>query len=279
MTNATAPVGIVAGYGELPLVLASAVENAGRGLYIAALVGETSSDIESPGRTVRWYQVGQFQEIVDGLKEAGINDLLLAGKIDHIRHMGSSPIDEKLRGVLAGLDDFRGSTILRGLTDAFEKEGFLIAETTWFVPDLLPEVGLLTEEQPGQAHMRDVAFGWRIAKEMARLNIGQTVVVKNLSVIAVEAVEGTDEAIRRAGGLAGDGIVAVKVSADDHDFRFDVPTVGPKTVQAMAAAGGKLLAVEAGKCILLNREEMLRLCRESGVVLVSADEDSLGDFL
>ena len=279
MTDATAPVGIVAGHGELPLVLASAVENAGRGLYIAALVGETSSDIESPGRTVRWYQVGQFQEIVDGLKGAGINDLLLAGKIDHIRHMGSSPIDEKLRGVLAGLDDFRGSTILRGLTDAFEKEGFLIAETTWFVPDLLPEVGLLTEEQPGQAHMRDVAFGWRIAKEMARLNIGQTVVVKNLSVIAVEAVEGTDEAIRRAGGLAGDGIVAVKVSADDHDFRFDVPTVGPKTVQAMAAAGGKLLAVEAGKCILLNREEMLRLCRESGVVLVSADEDSLGDFL
>ncbi len=279
MTDTTAPVGIVAGYGELPLVLASAVENTGRGLYIAALAGETSSDIEAPGRTVRWYQVGQLQEIVDGLKEAGIKDLLLAGKIDYIRHMGSSPIDEKLRSVLAGLNDFRGSTILRGLTDAFEKEGFLIAETTRFAQDLLPEVGFLTEKQPNEAQMRDVALGWKIAKEMARLDIGQTVIVKNLSVIAVEAVEGTDDTICRAGSLAGDGTVVVKVSADYHDFRFDVPTVGPETIQAMAEAGGKLLAVEAGKCILLNREEILQLCQEYGVVLVSADEDSLGDLL
>lgn len=279
MTAATAPVGIVAGYGELPLALASAIENTGRELYIAALVGETSSDIEAPGRAVCWYQVGQFQEMVDGLKEAGVEDLLLAGKIDHIRHMGSSPVDEKLGGVLAGLDDFRGNTILRGLTDAFEKEGFLIAETTRFAPDLLPEAGLLTDKQPNEAQMRDVAFGWKIAKEMARLDIGQTVIVKNLSVVAVEAVEGTDDTICRAGGLAGDGIVVVKVSADNHDFRFDVPTVGPKTIQAMAEAGGKLLAVEAGKCILLNREEILRLCRKNRVVLISADEDTLGGLL
>ncbi len=279
MTAATAPVGIVAGYGELPLALASAIENTGRGLYIVALVGETSSDIEVPGRAVCWYQVGQFQEMVDGLKEAGVEDLLLAGKIDHIRHMGSSPVDEKLGGVLAGLNDFRGNTILRGLTDAFESEGFLIAETTRFAPDLLPEAGLLTDKQPNDAQMRDVAFGWKIAKEMARLDIGQTVIVKNLSVVAVEAVEGTDDTICRAGGLAGDGIVVVKVSADNHDFRFDVPTVGPKTIQAMAEAGGKLLAVEAGKCILLNREEILRLCRKNRVVLISADEDTLGGLL
>jgi DUF1009 family protein len=114
---------------------------------------------------------------------------------------------------------------------------------------------------------------------MARLDIGQTVIVKNLSVVAVEAVEGTDDTICRAGGLAGDGIVVVKVSADNHDFRFDVPTVGPKTIQAMAEAGGKLLAVEAGKCILLNREEILRLCRKNRVVLVSADEETLEGLL
>jgi len=279
MTHTTGPVGIVAGYGELPIVLAAAVENAGRGLVVIALSGETSPDIETPGRKVLWHQVGQFQTIVDELKGAGISDLLMAGKIDHISHMGSKHINGRLSEILADLDDLRGSTVLRGLTDAFEKEGFFLAETTRFVPDLLPEVGLLTEEQPSKAQMKDVAFGWRIAKEMARLDIGQTVIVKDLSVISVEAVEGTDNAICRAGGLAGEGIVAVKVSADDHDFRFDVPTVGTKTIQAMAEAGGKLLAVEAGKCILLNREEILRLCRENGVVLVSADEDFLGDLL
>jgi len=275
MTDTPAPLGIIAGQGELPVELADAAERAGRRGFVIALEGEASAALALKGRKVQWFEVGQFREILTALREDGIRDLLLAGKIDHITHMESGPMDPGLAGLLSSLEDLRGHTILRALTEVLAKEGFSVVDSTSLVPEMFPEPGVLAGGDPDEIRLRDITFGWNLAKKAAGLDIGQTVVVKNMSVVAVEALEGTDEAIRRGGRLAGGGIVAVKVSAEDHDFRFDVPTLGPETVMAMAQAGGGHLVLEAGKCILLDREQVLRLCRENGVSLISVDEGYL----
>lgn len=275
MTDTPSPVGIIAGQGELPIALADAAERAGRRVLVIALEGEASAEIELAGRNVQWFSGGQFQKILKTLKEGGISELLLAGKIDHFTHLESGPMDDGLVGVLSSLDDFRGHTILRALTDVLEKEGFKVVKTTSLVPEMLPDAGVLAGKAPDEALSRDILFGWRLAKQVAGLDIGQTVVVKNMSVVAVEALEGTDEVIRRGGRLAGGSIIAVKVSAQDHDFRFDVPTLGPDTIMAMVDGGGGCLVLEAGRCILLDREQVLRLCRENGINLISVDEEYL----
>lgn len=269
------PVGMIAGEGELPQAAARSMEASGQSLFVVALEGITSEKIEIPGRSVAWMPFGQFQSLLDSLKEAGIRDLILIGRIAITSIFDPSRFDERLVKFMASLKDHRGNAILAGIASEFTREGFRVLSNLDAVSSLTTPPGFIAGPQSTEAQWEDICFGWGLAKELARLDIGQTVVVKGRSVVAVEGMEGTDRTIHRAGELTPGNLVVVKVSSPDHDFRFDVPTVGSETVRALSKSGGGVLAVEAGRSFLLDRDNLSRIAEEEGVSVVGVDSETL----
>jgi DUF1009 family protein len=260
---------MVAGEGNLPMAAAEAMEKEGCELLVLAIEGAASPSIETPGRSVIWIPFGKLQAIIDQFREQGLKDLLLIGriKITSVIHQAGD-FDARLTGILARVKGHRGNAILAAIVEDLEGEGFRILSNIDAAPRLVTPEGLLAGPDPGEAAMVDVRFAWPIAKWTASRDIGQTIVARNMAVVAVEAMEGTNRTIRRAGDLVGSGMAVVKVAGPDHDFRFDVPTIGPKTVEVLAEGGGGVLAVEAGRSFILEREKTYRTCLESGVSLV-----------
>jgi len=268
-------IGMIAGEGDLPMAVGSAVEASGGNLFVIAFEGITSDGIEIPGRKVKWLPFGQLQQVLDSLRDGGVRELVLSGRIGITSIFDPSMLDGSLMKLLASLKDHRGNTILAGIAQVFTDEGFRVLSNLEAAPDLTTPVGCVAGREPGSDQIEDIRFGWGVARELARLDVGQTVVVKGKSVVAVEAMEGTDETILRAGKIAPGGLVAVKVSSPDHDFRFDVPTVGSQTINSLSKSGGGILAVEAGRSFLLDREELSKICDEAGVSVVGVDAESL----
>jgi len=269
-------IGIIAGEGDLPLAVGRAIENSGKNLLVIAFEGITSNDIDIPGREVLWMPFGRLQQVLDSLNDGGVKELVLSGRIGITSIFDPSRFDGPLLKLLASLKDHRGNTILAGIAQVFSAEGFRVLSNIEAAPDLITPVGLVAGREPGNEQLADIRFGWGIARELARLDVGQTVVVKGRSVVAVESMEGTDETILRAGQLAPGNLVAVKVASPDHDFRFDVPTVGIETVRSLSKTGGGILAVESGRSFLMDRDELSRICDEAGVSVVGVDEGFLG---
>lgn len=278
---AQAPVGgggrvaLLAGDGTLPLEVARALEAQGRPPLVVALTGITSGEIALPGREVRWVRLGALQSILDLLGSEGVGECVLAGRVHVSRLFDPREFDPRLTRLLLSLPDKRGNAVLGGIVREIEGEGIRVLSNLEVVPELANPAGVMAGPGPTPAQWADVAFGFALAKEVARLDIGQTVAVKGKVVVAVEGAEGTDRLILRAGELAGGGVTVVKVAAPAHDFRIDVPVIGPSTVRSLADAGGGVLAVEAGRSFLLERHEALALARARGVTLVGVEEGSL----
>ena len=279
MTPSPRKVGIVAGSGELPLYVARSLSEAGKELYVAALevaAGMTPED-------GRWksdrYSLYELQGLKDGLKLNGVNGVVLAGKVAHAEVFGTGNFDDLFREFLSGLADNRAATILGGIVNLFRENGMEVLTLNEVVPDLMPAAGHLAGPSPGSVLSGELEFGWRIARSVADLDIGQTVIVKDRSVVAVEAMEGTDTAIKRAIEVAGGGVTVVKLAARDHDFRYDVPTIGKETVSRIAQGGGGTLVVESGRCVILGLEDVTALCEEAGVTLLSCRESGSGEIL
>ncbi len=275
MTVPSEKIGLLAGLSDLPLEVVRAVERAGTPLFVAAFKGAADPAIEVTGRDVKWFSIGRLQALLDGLRASGARDLVLAGKLPHEVLFSSGDFDDRLVDFLNSLPDRRGSSILGGFVDLLISEGFRVRQLIETVPELVPEAGHLAGPLPTEAQMEDARFGWRIAKTIAGLDIGQTVVVKDLAVVSVEGMEGTDETVTRAGSITGGQNIVVKVSSPNHDFRFDVPTVGPGTVSSLSASGGGVLAVEAGRCFLMGGDNLFRECAEKAVSLVALDETDI----
>jgi len=267
---------MIAGEGELPLEAARSMETSGHILLVIAFEGITSKEIDAADRRVQWMPFGQLQPLMDSLKESAIQDVILIGRIGITSIFDPSQYDERLLKLLASIKDHRGNTILAGIASEFTKEGFRVLSSLDAVSNLKTPAGSIAGPPPTRAQWEDIRFGWVIAKELARLDIGQTVVVKGRSVVAVEGMEGTDQTIYRAGELAPGNLVTVKVSSPDHDFRFDVPTVGRETVRSLSKSGGGVLAVEAGRSFLLDGDELSRIAEEEGICVVGVDSESLG---
>ncbi len=268
--------GIIAGSGYLPLHIARYQAGRGRDVYVAALHGSADRHIEGPAWETAWYELNSLRELVDGLKKAGVSRVALAGGVSHATVFRKPEFDDMLGNLLRELPDHRASTILGGLVNVLTEEGFQVQSLADLAEDLLPPRGLLAGPPPTSGQEADLEMGWGLARKMADLDVGQTVIIKGRSVVAVEAMEGTDEAIRRAGVVAGGDLAVVKLAATDHDFRFDVPTVGPATVDQLSRAGSGLLAVEAGRCFLLHREKLVVQCDRLGLTLLSCVEDGAG---
>lgn len=262
-------VGIIAGAGDLPKIIAKDARSRGYRVVTAALEHLAAPELSDLSDEIKWVNVGKLGELIDALKRFGVQEVIMAGKVPKAL-LYKSKITPDLRAMklLFSLKDKSDDAILNALTRELEKEGLRVIDTATLSPHLLTPEGVLTEDRPSKEEWQDIEFGWRIAKEIGRLDIGQTVVVKDQAIMAVEAIEGTDEAILRGGKWAGDGAVVVKVSKPQQDMRLDVPAIGLATIASMVRVAARVLAVEAQRSIIVDRGSLVREAEEAGITIV-----------
>jgi len=273
-------VGLIAGWGRFPIVVAEALRGQGSRTYCLGVVGHADPRLADICDDFRWSGLGKFGRAIRYFKRHGVADAVMAGKI-HKRFMFQpwfivrqlpdlATIRAFIPHFLTRRRDCKDDSLLGVVCNLFQADGIRIGSATDYAPELLAKRGQLTRRGPSSAQRKDVRFGWEIAKEMGRLDVGQSVAVKNQAVLAVEAVEGTDACIRRAGSLCrAGGFTVVKVAKPQQDARFDVPTVGLQTLQTMVAAGARVLAIEADETIVLDRRELVEFADRNKLIVVA----------
>jgi UDP-2,3-diacylglucosamine hydrolase len=234
-----------------------------------AHLGETDPSLSEKVDEVVWIRLGQLGQLIKAFKKKNVKKGLMAGTITKRRMFENIRPDLKGLAVISKLALFHDDGILRAVADELAREGIEIVSSTQFLPELVAPQGCLTKRKPNKSEKEDIDFGFQVAKELGRLDIGQCVVVKKKTILAVEAIEGTDAAIRRGGGLAREGAVVVKVSKPNQDLRFDVPAVGLGTVKTMGEVKAAALAVESGKTLLFDKDEMITYADYLRIVVVS----------
>jgi DUF1009 family protein len=263
--------GIIAGNGEFPLILARSARQQGAGRLVAtAFEGETKPEVAKLVDEIEWIKVGQLNKLIQTFTSRGVNRAVMAGGITPTNLFQNLSLDFRMIAVAARLKVRNAESIFGAIAEELAKDGVELLDPRQFLGDAVPQEGCLTRARPSKSQQEDIAFGSRLAKEVSRLDIGQTVVVKEGTVLAVEGFEGTDECIRRGGVLAGEkgGAVVVKVSKPNQDFRFDIPCIGLRTIESCAAGKIAVLAIEAGSSLLLGKEEILRQADEQGLRIV-----------
>ncbi|MDD5556609.1 MAG: UDP-2,3-diacylglucosamine diphosphatase LpxI [bacterium] len=261
--------GLIAGSGGLPAAIAR--EARGRGverIVAVAFPGQTPADIGRAADEVHWVRVGQLGKLIRALRAAGVTEAVMAGRLEPRLVISELRLDLRMLALAARVADRRADTVLRAIAEEMERDGIRLLDSTLYLNALMAREGPMTRRRPGAAAAEDIRFGAGIAREVARLDIGQIVVVRKKAVVAVEAMEGTDETIRRAARLCPKGMVAVKVSRPRQDMRFDVPVVGGETIGLLAEARAAALALEAGRTIMLDREAFLRRADEARIAVV-----------
>jgi DUF1009 family protein len=255
-----APVGLIAGQGRFPIEVARSIRSRGRRVRAAALRRLALSAIEPEVDELDWVYLGEIERLLNAFRAAGVREVVMAGKVPKTflwEHPDALRPDARALQLIAGLADRKDDSMLGAVADLIEEEGFHLLGQAELAPELLVREGPLGRARPDEGQLRDVAFAWPVAKALGRLDVGQTVVVKDRAVLAVEAIEGTDAAIRRGCGLGEEGACVVKVAKPSQDPRFDVPTIGLATVRTLAEGKASLLAVEAGRTVALEREALV----------------------
>ena len=263
--------GLIAGQGVFPLEVARTARQRGVRVACVALRDQTRPEIEGAVESITWIYPGEVGLGLAAFRAAGVREVVMAGKVtksDLFRNPGALRLDARAEGLMMDLADRNDDTILGKLADFLETLGLHLLPQYALTPELLVAEGVLTRTQPSEAQRADIAFGVPIAKTIGDLDIGQTVVVKDRAVLAVEAIEGTDAAIRRGGAIAP-GACVVKVAKPSQDPRFDVPTIGPGTVAVLAEANVAALAIEAGATVVLEREAVVREADRLGIAIVA----------
>ncbi len=263
--------GIIAGSGQFPLLVARSARKSGLRVVAVAHRGETDPELENEVDAITWIRLGQLGQLIKALKNHDVCTAVMAGGIKKMRMFENVMPDLKGIGLMSRLAIFHDDDILRAVADELEKAGIEIVSSTTHVPELFSDPGVLTKRKPTKGEMQDIHFGWRIAKELGRLDIGQCVIVRRKTVLALEAIEGTDETILRGGRLGREKAVVVKVSKPEQDLRFDVPSVGVKTVESMLQVNAAVLAIEAHKTLLFDKDEMISLADGGGISILSIE--------
>lgn len=261
-------IGLIAGNGKFPLIFAEHANRAGYNVVAVAHRGETDPAIERFVKDIQWVYIGQLGKIIRNFKRAEVSEAVMAGGIRKVKLFDNFRPDLRGTRFLAKLKSREDDDLLRGIANELAADGINIIESTFCLSEIIPTQGVLTKRSPTQQEWDDIHLGFRTAKEIGRLGIGQTVVVRKQIVLAVEAAEGTDAAIERGGKLARSGSVVVKVSKPQQDLRFDVPAVGLETVNRLHEVRGRVLAIEAGKTILLEKDSLLKHAEACGISLV-----------
>ncbi|MDQ6622527.1 MAG: UDP-2,3-diacylglucosamine diphosphatase LpxI [Verrucomicrobiota bacterium] len=274
-----AALGIIAGSGVYPRLVASSARAAGVGKIVAAAFnGETDPSLTSDVETIEWMRVGQLARMIDFFREAGVRHALMAGQIAPKNLFDLRP-DWKALLLLARLKRRNAETIFGGIADELAQAGIELLPATSFLEDHVASSGLIVGRKLSRREEADVDFGFEIAREVSRLDIGQTVIVKGGTVLAVEAFEGTNEALKRGAELARKDAVMVKVSKPKQDMRFDVPVIGLETMRVAADAKVRVIAVEAGRTLLLEKDEFCDLAARAGISIIGRQLQSMAENL
>jgi DUF1009 family protein len=280
-------VGLIAGWGRYPLVVAETLASQGTCVYGLGIRDHCDPALADHCQAFDWIGLGQIGKVIRFFRRHGITEATMAGKVHKVRLFTRWAWLRHLpdfRGLLTYYPHFiarsrttQDDSLLGAIVASFNHAGITMRPATDFVPELLVKLACLTHRRPSAAQQQDIEFGWRLAKEVGRLDIGQCVAVKDRSPLAIEAIEGTDECIRRAGNLCqSGGFTVVKVAKPKQDMRFDVPTIGLGTLRSLADAGGKVLAIEAGRTIIIDEPRVVRFANEHKLVVVALDETGRG---
>jgi hypothetical protein len=265
--------GLIAGNGRFPFLVLEAARAMGHDVTVIATKEEAFADLNDAAAkasaTIHWISIGELGRCITLLKSAGASHAVMAGQVKHTKIFAGGIVpDAKFISVLMKLP-FRNTDGLIGAVAAVLKdEGIELIDSTLLLKPMLAEPGVMTSREPTEEDQKDFAFGYQCADTIAGLDIGQTIAVKHRAVVAVEAMEGTDEVIARAGYLAGPGVRIVKVAKPKQDMRFDVPVIGLATIQAMRIAGSSALSIDAGKTLMFDRDELLKSANEAGIAIV-----------
>ncbi|MEW5733337.1 MAG: UDP-2,3-diacylglucosamine diphosphatase LpxI [Thermodesulfobacteriota bacterium] len=265
-------IGIIAGGGSFPSLMAEAAKKAGMEVSMAAYIGHAEDGVEAHARHAMRVHLGELSRLIAFFRENGITRAAFAGSIDKTRMYGDLHLDERALSFISQLTSTRDDAVMRGLADELQKDGITIVSSTLLLPELIAPEGCWTARQPGQEEAADIEFAYPLAKKIGELDIGQTLCASKRSVLAVEGMDGTDATILRAGTLCKGGFVVVKVKKPVQDERFDLPAAGEQTIRTMIAAGATALAIEAGNAVIFDRDKMVRLADEHGISIVGKRE-------
>ncbi len=261
-------IGLIAGDGRFPIIFADNVRRLGFTVSAIAHVGTTLPELESYVEHIHWLKIGQFGKALAALKQDGVGQAVMLGGIKKTNVFTTLRPDLRALAIFSRLKHWKDDAILRAVAGELEREGIEILDSTFGLQDILAEEGFLTSKKPSKKEVEDIQFGWETLETLGMLDIGQCVVVKNRVIVSVEAVEGTDEAISRGGMLGGKGAVVIKRTKPHQDLRFDLPAIGPQTIQTMVSVQASVLAIEAGRTVIIDREDVLSQANEAGISIV-----------
>jgi UDP-2,3-diacylglucosamine hydrolase len=265
-------IGLIAGNGRFPFLVLQGARSLGHDVTVVAVKEEAFPELEpaarEAGADLHWVSLGHLGKCIKILKSAGVTRAVMAGQVKHVKIFSGIVPDLTLLSVLTRLKARNTDALISAVADVMKGEGIELIDSTAFLEPLLAREGVLTDRQPSDEDIQDFTFGYRMADAIAALDIGQTVAVKHKAVVAVEAMEGTDEVIGRAGHLAGPGVRIIKVAKPKQDMRFDVPVIGIATIQAMRIAGAVALSVDAGRTLVLDGQHVVASANEAGSSIV-----------
>ena len=275
----TNTIGIIAGGGQFPLLFIEAAHKAGRRVVVVAHKGETDEAVIQAADAVCMVKLGQLGKLISFFKQEGVGETVFLGTITKTQIFRDILPDLKGISLWNKIDRKQDDAILRAIADTLENDGIKVLESTLYLRHLLFPAGIISKKKPSKKQRRDIEFGWQNARAIGQLDIGQCVVVRNCTVLAVEAIEGTDATILRGGTLAKENAVVVKVKKPGQDFRFDLPATGLTTIRSLRSVKGAVLAVEAGQSLLFDRELMIEEANKAGIVVVGVTEGEDGSLV
>src|SRR6266516_534599 len=281
--------GLIAGNGRFPFMVLEGARQSGISLAIVAIREETEPAIESAaeaaGGSVIWVGIGQLGKMIRFFKGEGVEQAMMAGQVKHVQIFSGAVPDARMLKMILRLPRRNTNALIGAVADELSREGIELIDSTHFLQDQLPQPGTLTKREPSERERGDIEYGLEIAREMARLDLGQTIVIRAKACVAIEAMEGTDATIRRAGEVAWGrsekrgriggsvfakvGLTVVKIAKPDQDMRFDVPVVGVPTIESMIKSRASCLCVTAGKTLMFDREEMIALANKNKITIVA----------
>jgi DUF1009 family protein len=277
--------GLIAGNGKFPFLVVEGARRAGVSLSVAAIREETDPGIESLADNVTWVGIGQLGKMIRFFKNEGVNQAMMAGQVRHVQIFSRAVPDARMLKMLLNLPRRNTHSLIGAVADVLASEGIELIDSTYFLRESLPEPGPLTKRQPNSRELEDIGYGLEIAKEIATLDLGQTIVVRAKACVAIEAMEGTDETIRRAGELtqnhardrvakklinfSGGRLTVLKLAKPNQDMRFDVPVVGVPTIESMIEAGATCLCISAGKTLMFDRADVIALADRQRIAITA----------
>lgn len=261
--------GLIAGNGKFPFMVVEGARASGAEMVVAAIREETDPSIEHLADRVTWVGIGQLGRMIRFFKDEGVEKAIMAGQVKHVQIFSRAVPDARMLKVLLRLPKRNTDSLIGAIASELESEGIELIDSTYFLQQNLPASGTLTRRQPDKHERENIEYGLEVAREIARLDLGQTIVVRGKACVAIEAMEGTDATIRRAGQLVSGRLTVVKLAKPNQDMRFDVPVVGVPTIEAMIEAGATCLCITAGKTLMFDREEMVRAAEKAKIAIVA----------